>query len=227
MAGDFAGPMAMVWAPPGVVINTPENWPLKRGEVKHVGDPVAVVVATSKGAALDAADEVLVEYDPKPVVVDLPGVVLALEGELSVKGPDGLRTIAAADLSEDYLTTSLAPDEVVTEIRIQALDGWTEVHPPGRGLGDGRGVRARQACTGRVVRGRQDRAHAHGLHALARDPGRGRPARRRARPRVDRARWRAGGRGHRAVRGPQRHAGLQASPRARAPGRALEAAAGS
>jgi aerobic carbon-monoxide dehydrogenase large subunit len=70
MAGDFGGPMAMVWAPPGVEIKTPENWPLKRGEVKHVGDPVAVVVATSRGAALDAADEVIVEYDPKPVVVD-------------------------------------------------------------------------------------------------------------------------------------------------------------
>jgi aerobic carbon-monoxide dehydrogenase large subunit len=70
LAGDFAAPMAMVWAPPGVQMNTPENWPLKRGEVKHVGDPVAVVVATSRGAALDAADEVVVDYDPKPVVVD-------------------------------------------------------------------------------------------------------------------------------------------------------------
>jgi aerobic carbon-monoxide dehydrogenase medium subunit len=56
---------------------------------------------------------------------DLPGVVLALEGELSAKGPDGLRTIAAADLFEDYLTTTLAPDEVITEIRIPALDGWS------------------------------------------------------------------------------------------------------
>ncbi len=70
MAGDFAGPMAMVWAPPGVEMNTPPYWPLARGQVKHVGDPVAVVVAVSKGAALDAADEVVVEYDPKPVVVD-------------------------------------------------------------------------------------------------------------------------------------------------------------
>jgi len=70
MGGDFAGPLAMVWAPPGVEIKTPENWPLKRGQVKHVGDPVAVVVATSKGAALDAAEEVVVEYDPKPAVVD-------------------------------------------------------------------------------------------------------------------------------------------------------------
>jgi aerobic carbon-monoxide dehydrogenase large subunit len=70
MADDFAGPMAMVWAPPGVEIKTPENWPLKRGQVKHVGDPVAVVVAASKGAALDGADDVIVEYDPKPAVVD-------------------------------------------------------------------------------------------------------------------------------------------------------------
>jgi aerobic carbon-monoxide dehydrogenase large subunit len=48
MAGDFAAPMLMVWAPPGVEINTPDNWPLSRGEVKHVGDPVAVVVGTDR-----------------------------------------------------------------------------------------------------------------------------------------------------------------------------------
>ena len=70
MRGDFAGPIPMVWAPPGVDINTPEHWPLKTGEVKHVGDPVAVVVATSRGAAVDAAEEVIVEYDPKPAVID-------------------------------------------------------------------------------------------------------------------------------------------------------------
>ena len=70
MAADFAGPIPMVWAPPGVEIKTPEHWPLKRGEVKHVGDPVAVVVATSPGAAVDAAEDVIVMYDSKPVVVD-------------------------------------------------------------------------------------------------------------------------------------------------------------
>jgi carbon-monoxide dehydrogenase large subunit len=70
MAGDFASPLAMVWAPPGVEMNTPDHWPLKRGEVKHVGDPVAVVVATSRHIAVDAAEDVIVEYEPKPVVVD-------------------------------------------------------------------------------------------------------------------------------------------------------------
>jgi aerobic carbon-monoxide dehydrogenase large subunit len=70
LADDFKAPLPMAWAPPGVEINTPDHWPLKRGQVKHVGDPVAVVVAASLGAAMDAADEVVVEYDPKPAVVD-------------------------------------------------------------------------------------------------------------------------------------------------------------
>ena len=70
LAGDFKATLPMVWAPPGVEIKTPDHWPLKRGQVKHVGDPVAVVVAASPGAAVDAAETVIVEYDPKPVVVD-------------------------------------------------------------------------------------------------------------------------------------------------------------
>jgi carbon-monoxide dehydrogenase large subunit len=53
-----------------VNVNTPDHWPLARGEVKHVGDPVAVLVAEDRYAAADAAEDVLVEYDPKPVVVD-------------------------------------------------------------------------------------------------------------------------------------------------------------
>ena len=70
MAPDFAQGLPMAWDPPGVEINTPDHWPLKRGEVKHVGDPVAVVVAVDRYLAVDAAEDVIVEYDPKPVVVD-------------------------------------------------------------------------------------------------------------------------------------------------------------
>jgi len=55
---------------------------------------------------------------------DMPAVLLALEGEVSAQGPNGLRTIAAADLFQDYLTTSLAHDEVITEVRIPANDDW-------------------------------------------------------------------------------------------------------
>jgi carbon-monoxide dehydrogenase medium subunit len=55
---------------------------------------------------------------------DMPGVLLALEGEVSAQGSNGLRTIAAADLFQDYLTTSLAHDEVITEVRLPVTDGW-------------------------------------------------------------------------------------------------------
>ena len=57
---------------------------------------------------------------------DLPGVLLALDGSLVVQGPTGKREIGAADLFVDFLTTSLAEDEVVTEVRVPKLDGsWS------------------------------------------------------------------------------------------------------
>jgi aerobic carbon-monoxide dehydrogenase medium subunit len=56
---------------------------------------------------------------------DLPAVLLVTEGEVAVKGSGGERTIAAADLFQDYLTTSLGADEVITEVRLPSLDGWS------------------------------------------------------------------------------------------------------
>ncbi len=55
---------------------------------------------------------------------DLPAIVLALDGVLNVKGPNGDRQIAASDLFQDYLTTSLEPTEVVTSVDIPAMDGY-------------------------------------------------------------------------------------------------------
>jgi carbon-monoxide dehydrogenase medium subunit len=49
---------------------------------------------------------------------DLPAVLLALEGEVLARGPNGERTIAASELFQDYLTTALAHDEVITDIRL-------------------------------------------------------------------------------------------------------------
>jgi aerobic carbon-monoxide dehydrogenase medium subunit len=55
---------------------------------------------------------------------DLPTVLLALDGSVTARGPNGERTIAAADLFQDYLTTSLAPDEVITDVRLPSLEGY-------------------------------------------------------------------------------------------------------
>jgi carbon-monoxide dehydrogenase medium subunit len=57
---------------------------------------------------------------------DLPAVVLALDGTLVVRGPSGERTIAAAQFFRGFLETALAPDEVLTEIRVpKAPGGWS------------------------------------------------------------------------------------------------------
>jgi len=56
---------------------------------------------------------------------DLPTAALTLNAALTVQGPSGSRTIAAADFFVDYLTTALAPDELLTAVRIPKLDGWT------------------------------------------------------------------------------------------------------
>jgi aerobic carbon-monoxide dehydrogenase medium subunit len=56
---------------------------------------------------------------------DFPAVLVAAEGSVVARGPNGDREIAARDLFVDYLTTSLAPDELITEVRLPSLDGWS------------------------------------------------------------------------------------------------------
>jgi aerobic carbon-monoxide dehydrogenase medium subunit len=55
---------------------------------------------------------------------DLPTVLLACEGAVTVMGPGGPREIAAADLFEDYLTTAVGDGEIVTEVRVPDFAGW-------------------------------------------------------------------------------------------------------
>ncbi|MGH8861544.1 MAG: FAD binding domain-containing protein [Jatrophihabitantaceae bacterium] len=56
---------------------------------------------------------------------DLGAVALALDCEFVAHGPSGERRVAAADFFQDYLTTALAPDEILTAIRVPKLgDGW-------------------------------------------------------------------------------------------------------
>jgi aerobic carbon-monoxide dehydrogenase medium subunit len=55
---------------------------------------------------------------------DLPAVLLACDGSVVARGPNGEREIAASDLFVGFLTTSLNDDEIVTEVRLPAMDGY-------------------------------------------------------------------------------------------------------
>ena len=51
---------------------------------------------------------------------EIPMVLQALDGEVVVRGPHGPRTIAASELFRDAMTTSLAADEILVEVRLPA-----------------------------------------------------------------------------------------------------------
>jgi carbon-monoxide dehydrogenase medium subunit len=59
----------------------------------------------------------LAHADP---AADYPAAIVALDAEIEVAGPKGRRTIRAADFFVGLLETALAPDEIITEIRVPA-----------------------------------------------------------------------------------------------------------
>jgi carbon-monoxide dehydrogenase large subunit len=112
----FEGGIPMVWAPPGVDINTPDHMPLKSGEVKCVGDPVAAVVGTDKYGVVDAAEKVIVDYEPKPAVVD-PEAALE-DGSPLVWDQFGTNKTHEWAVSGGDIDAALADADVVLEHRI-------------------------------------------------------------------------------------------------------------
>jgi carbon-monoxide dehydrogenase medium subunit len=56
---------------------------------------------------------------------DLPAAVLAAGATLVAVGPNGSRQIAAGDFFTDLFTTALGADEVLTEIRVPSMMGWS------------------------------------------------------------------------------------------------------
>ena len=55
---------------------------------------------------------------------DLPAVLLITDGTVTLTGKGGPRSVAAAELFRDYMQTAVEPGEVLTEVRMPALDGW-------------------------------------------------------------------------------------------------------
>jgi carbon-monoxide dehydrogenase medium subunit len=49
---------------------------------------------------------------------DLPAALLALDASFVVRGPNGERTVPAGEFFRGFLETALAPDELLTEVRV-------------------------------------------------------------------------------------------------------------
>ncbi len=72
-----------------------------------IGDPMVRNLGTIGGS--------LAHADP---AADYPAAIIALGVEMVAEGPKGKRTIKADDFFKGLLTTALAPDEIMTELRV-------------------------------------------------------------------------------------------------------------
>lgn len=84
-----------------------EKLPLLATAIKLVGHLPTRTRGTIGGSIANA--------DP---AAEIPMVLQALEGTVVARGPKGERTIAASELFHDAMTTALAADEILVEIRL-------------------------------------------------------------------------------------------------------------
>ncbi|HEY1279233.1 MAG TPA: xanthine dehydrogenase family protein subunit M [Acidimicrobiales bacterium] len=89
-----------------------EHAPLLAHAASQVGDPQVRHRGTIGGSIAHA--------DPAS---DLPATTLALGATYVAQGPNGTREIAAADFFTGFLESSLAADELLTEIRVPKMAG--------------------------------------------------------------------------------------------------------
>lgn len=60
-------------------------------------------------------------------LTDLSQIFIALDGKAKIVGPSGQRTIAVEDLFVDFYTTSLAEDEILTQVVLPPLPARTGI----------------------------------------------------------------------------------------------------
>lgn len=87
-----------------------QHAPLLAQATATVADPAVRHRGTLGGA--------LAHADPAG---DLPAVALALDASFVVEGPDGRRTVPAAEFFSDYLETAVGPGELLVEVRVPVL----------------------------------------------------------------------------------------------------------
>jgi len=90
--------------------------PLIARALPHVGH-VAIRNRGTIGGSLALADP----------AAELPACLLALGGEVEARGPRGTRRIAAEDFFKGLFETALAPDEMLTAVRVPAAGRDTRV----------------------------------------------------------------------------------------------------
>ena len=93
--GDYWAPGPLLVPPPpikDITFNQRTQVPLAKDKVRHVGEPLAVVLAESRYLAEDALSDIALDLEPLPAVVDLEKAL----ADTSASVHDGVRGNLAA-----------------------------------------------------------------------------------------------------------------------------------
>jgi len=113
--GAYWAPGPLLVPPPpiaGLIFNQRTQVPLAKGKVRHVGEPLAVVLAQSRYLAEDALADIAVELDPLPAIVDLE----TAGAETSGRVHEDVRGNAAAHVRQsrgNYAATRARADRII------------------------------------------------------------------------------------------------------------------
>jgi len=114
---------------------------LAADRVRFVGEPVAVVVAETRGAALEAVDVVLADYDPRQIVTDPVAAMRSGAPAVWDEYPDNIgflwkrgdvEATDAALRASAHVTTLTSSVSRVTAASMEPRGAWAEVGRDGR-----------------------------------------------------------------------------------------------
>lgn len=143
---DTQGALACAWQVSEDMV-APTYPPLAVTEVRHVGEPVAVVVARDRASALDALEMVDVDYEPLPAVLDLEAALAegsplvhadagtnrcytwvldsgeaGTGGDVAAAAAEAEVTVTRRYVQQRLVPASMEPRSVVVD---PGQDGWT------------------------------------------------------------------------------------------------------
>ena len=141
LEGSVAEPLPLLIPHPR--LHAPRTaYPLANGTVRHVGEPVAMVVARDRYLAEDACERIAVGYQPLPPVVGLDAAVRA-ERSVHDDVPDNVAARMLQEVGDARAAIQAAPHRLQLELEIERSASMPI---------EGRGVYARWDAADRSLR---------------------------------------------------------------------------
>src|SRR5690242_3811775 len=141
LTGNVAEPLPLLIPHPS--LHAPRTaYPLAKDVVRHVGEPVVMVVATDRYLAEDACERIRVEYDPLTPVVGIDAAIAA-EHTVHDDVPDNVAAHLVQEVGDARAAIDAAPHRLDLTLHIERSASMPM---------EGKGVYARWDAAGRTLR---------------------------------------------------------------------------